>query len=379
MDAPAQPNSLSISSSAPSRTPFCGAAGPAPTPLNISSNAWVSFWTARLPLSLTRPRVVRWSNSTTRITRFATSARNIDSFSPWCTREANSCSPIILASWSLALKSAAVREAKAAGSNCGGSPTVATSWPVRSTSSAQRAFASRRNACRCCWICLKSFSENDQLAAPAISCPRSVGFGHVPPRQQGLRDGHAVRVLEIPAHGEPPRDAGHPDARRFQELLQVRRRDLALHRGVGRDDHLAHPGPVRHPAHQGVEPQGVRSHAFQRREAPAQHVVATPETPGALDGGDVRRLLHHTHQARVAPWVTTDGARVLVGERTAHAARGDPLAHAADHLRQARGGVHGLLQQVKREPLRRLPPDPGELGQLRHVIFDGRHVGYSGS
>src|SRR6266567_129368 len=241
MDAPAQPNSLSISSSAPSRTPFCGAAGPAPTPLNISSNAWVSFWTARLPLSLTRPRVVRWSNSTTRITRFATSARNIDSLSPWCTREANSCSPIILASWSLALKSAAVSEAKAAGSNCGGSPTVATSWPVRSTSSAQRAFASRRNACRCCWICLKSFSENDQLAAPAIAFPRSVGLGHVPSREQGLRDGHAVGILEIPSQRQAARDAGHAHARGFERLLQVRGGDLAFHRGVRRDDHLADP------------------------------------------------------------------------------------------------------------------------------------------
>src|SRR5881296_3853140 len=229
MDASPQPNSLSISSSAPSRIPFCGADGPAPTPLNISSNAWVSFWTTALPLSFTRPRVVRWSNSTTRITRFATSARNIDSFSPWCTSEANSCSPIILASWSLALKSAAVRDANAVESNWGGSPTVATSWPVRSTSSAQRAFESPRNACKCCWICLKSLSENDQLAAPAITPSRSLGLGHVPPRQQRLRDRHTVGVLEIPTHGQPPGDPCHPDARRLEELLQVGGGHLALH------------------------------------------------------------------------------------------------------------------------------------------------------
>src|SRR2546427_4045768 len=214
--ASSQPKSLSISSSAPSSRPLSGAAGPAPTRLNIASNTLATFSTAPFALSFTRPRVVRWSNSTTRITRFATSARNIDSFSPWCTREANSCSPTILASWSLALKSAAVREANAAESNWGGSPTVATSWPVRSTSSAQRAFESPRNACKCCWICLKSLSENDQLAAPAITPSRSLGLGHVPPRQQRVRDRHAVGVLEIPTDGQPPGDPCHPDARRLE-------------------------------------------------------------------------------------------------------------------------------------------------------------------
>src|SRR2546427_12521932 len=239
-------NVFSLSASPPPSRPFSAAAGPAPTRLNIASNALATFSTAPFALSFTRPRVVRWSNSTTRITRFATSARNIDSFSPWCTREANSCSPTILASWSLALKSAAVREANAAESNWGGSPTVATSWPVRSTSSAQRAFESPRNACKCCWICLKSLSENDQLAAPAITPSRSLGLGHVPPRQQRLRDRHTVGVLEIPAHRQAPRDAGHPDPRRLEELLQVGGGDLALHRGAGGHDHLQHPRAVRH-------------------------------------------------------------------------------------------------------------------------------------
>src|SRR3989441_11170557 len=230
--ASSQPKSLSISSSAPSSRPFSGAAGPAPTRLNIASNTLATFSTAPFALSFTRPRVVRWSNSTTRITRFATSARNIDSFSPWCTREANSCSPTILASWSLALKSAAVREANAAESNWGGSPTVATSWPVRSTSSAQRAFESRRKACRCCWICLKSFSLNDQLAAPVIALLGSL-LPHLTPRVQRLRDRHAVGILQIAPHRQAAGDPRHPHTRGTQYLLEIRRRHFALHRGVG--------------------------------------------------------------------------------------------------------------------------------------------------
>src|SRR6266704_604732 len=372
--ASSQPKSLSISSSAPSSRPFSGA-GPAPTRLNISAKTLFSFSTAPFPLSFTRPKVVRWSNSTTRITRFATSARNIDSFSPWCTKEANSCSPTILASWSLALKSAAVREANAAESNWGASPTVATSCPVRSTSNAQRAFDSRRNACKCCWICLKSFSENDQLAAPAITCPRSVGLGHVPPGKQRLRDRHAIGVLEIPAHREAPRDAGHPDPRRFEELLEVGRRDLALHRGVGGDDHLPYPRAVRDALQQPVEPQRLGAHPLKRGEPPAQHMITPAEAAGALDRGHVRGFLHHAQHARLATRIAADRTRVLVGERAAHPARPHPLPHGADRLRQPRGALHRLLQQEKREPLRRLPSDPGELRQLRHEIIDGRHGG----
>src|SRR2546430_9093748 len=65
----------------------------------------------------------------------------------------------------------------------------------------------------------------------------------------------------------------------------------------------------------------------------------------------------------------------LIGERAALAAGGHPRADRADRLRQAGGGLRRLLQQVKREPLRRLPSDPGELRQLRHEIFDSRHGG----
>ena len=69
-----------------------------------------------------------------------------DSRSPWWKSAPNSVSPSMRASWSLALKSAAVSEANAVGSNVGGSPTVATSWPVRSTISAVRALDSAEEA-----------------------------------------------------------------------------------------------------------------------------------------------------------------------------------------------------------------------------------------
>src|SRR6266550_2197482 len=244
MGASPYPKSLSISSSAPSSRPFF-CVGPAPTRLNISSNTLLRFSTTPLALIFTRPRVARWSNSTTRMTRLAMSARYIDSFSPWWTSDANSGSPIILASWSLALKSAAVSEAKAVGSNCGVSPTVATSWPLRSTSRAQRAFESRRNACRCVWICLKSFSLKDQLAAPAMRLlVGSVGLRHLAPCRQRLSDGHRVGILQVATHRQSPGDPRDPHADRLQDLLEVHGGRLPLHRGVGGDDDLPHLGAV---------------------------------------------------------------------------------------------------------------------------------------
>src|SRR6185503_4295861 len=191
------------------------------------------------------------------ITRFATSARYIDSFSPWCTSDANSASPIIFASWSLALKSAAVSDANAVGSNCGVSPTVATSWPLRSTSSAQRAFDSRRYACRYVWICLKSLSLNDQLAAPAMRLLRSLGLGHIAPRRQRLRDGDRVGVLEIASDRQAPRDPRHAHTGRLQHLLDVGRGGLPFHRGVGGDDDLPHARAVGDTRHQLLEAQLV--------------------------------------------------------------------------------------------------------------------------
>ena len=53
----------------------------------------------------------------------------------------------------------------------GCSPTVATSCPVRSTSSAHRALQSYRKRSSDCVIAPKSSSVNDQLAAPTGMCP----------------------------------------------------------------------------------------------------------------------------------------------------------------------------------------------------------------
>src|SRR5690242_3403174 len=122
-----------------------------------------------------------------------------------------------LASWSFALKSAAVSVANAVGSKFGCSPTVATSCPDRSTSSAQRALLSVRNFWSECVIAPKSSSVNDQLAEPTDidrgSLREADSSSHLPPRGDRLRDRHAIRILEVAADGHPERNARdeHPE------------------------------------------------------------------------------------------------------------------------------------------------------------------------
>src|SRR6186997_3021718 len=114
------------------------------------------------------------------------------------------------ASWSLALKSAAVSVAKAVGSKVGCSPTVATSWPERSTRSASRALLSERNFCSNAVIATESASLNDQLAEPLTVAPLP-SSRHRSPGRDRLRDRDAVRVFEVAANRNPARDArdGH--------------------------------------------------------------------------------------------------------------------------------------------------------------------------
>src|ERR1035437_8849595 len=119
------------------------------------------------------------------------------------------------ASWSFALKSAAVSVANDTGSKCGCSPTVATSCPERSTSSAQRALLSKRDFWRAAVVATKSPSEKDRLAEPVYINRGSLEepSSHLLTRRDRLRDRHAIRVFEdTPPHGIPHRSCGRSGA-----------------------------------------------------------------------------------------------------------------------------------------------------------------------
>jgi len=93
-----------------------------------------------------------------------------------------------------------------------------------------------------------------------------------------------------------------------------------------------------------------------------QHVVASPEPPGALDGPPRPRLPPPRHSRLASRRGSRQIAHGSSSVSVPHSPQaGHPRADGADRLRQARGGLRRLLQQVKREPLRCLPSDPGEL------------------
>jgi hypothetical protein len=111
-----------------------------------------------------------------------------------------------------------------------------------------------------------------------------------------------------------------------------------------------------------------------RRQRPAEDVVAPAVLVRALDRDDVARLLDDADDRRVAPLVLADAAALLVGQVEAHLAQADALLDLADRVGQ-RGGVLGVgAQDVEGEALRRALPDPRQLPELGDQALDGRRV-----
>src|SRR5688500_13592731 len=125
------------------------------------------------------------------------------------------------ASWSLALKSAAVSVANTVGSNERGSPIVATSCPERSAMSAEWAPVSERNFSTLRVRAARSSSSKDQVAAPGFVTRSGQGrFDVAHERDTALAESgvtlpgdvfakkpdcaHRVSRAQITECGEPP-------------------------------------------------------------------------------------------------------------------------------------------------------------------------------
>src|ERR1041385_6728509 len=100
-------------------------------------------------------------------------------------------------------------------------------------------------------------------------------------------------------------------------------------------------------------------------------MIAPPIPSRALDGPHIARLFDHAQERRIAPRVATDRAGIVVRQVAAGPAGYDLAPNPPDGLPQPLRGFRGLLQQMEREPLSGLPPDAGELGELRHELLDG--------
>jgi len=83
-------------------------------------------------------------------------------------------------------------------------------------------------------------------------------------------------------------------------------------------------------------------------------VVEALELLGPLDGDRVAGLLHHAHQRGVATGVAAEVAQLALGDVEAATAPPHPLLDLLDGAGQAPGVLRGDLEDVVRDPLRRL-------------------------
>ncbi len=158
------------------------------------------------------------------------------------------------------------------------------------------------------------------------------------------------------AHGHPG-GAGH--------VGDVPGGGIPLYGGVGGEDQLLDVFILQPPL-QDLQAQLLRAYAVQRRQVPHQHEVAAGELAGLLDGGHVRRALHHAEQAvLLALGIGADLAAIILGKGAAMAAvtdlgqrpteqLGQPQAAAALALEQGECHALGRFRAHARQDLQRL-------------------------
>jgi hypothetical protein len=187
-----------------------------------------------------------------------------------------------------------------------------------------------------------------------------------------VSQGNAVDILQVSSHREPSGQAGYPHIYSSQQLLDVGGCNFAFHRRVGCQDNLANSA-LAHPLDQPVEAQRFGADAIQGRESPAQDVILPFKVSRAIDDSHRGRLFHDTHQGPIPTRVATDGARLLLGKVTALLTGTDPLADGRENRGKPLSLFGRLLEQMKCEPLGRLPAYPREPGKFGNQLLDCAH------
>src|SRR4051812_4825620 len=142
-------------------------------------------------------------------------------------------------------------------------------------------FSSRDMACRAtrkdstasaiCWA-NSSSSGSSCVSVTGVSSPCECAS-----------QGHLVGVLEVPTYRQSTRQTSHAQVQRGQVSAEICRRRVALDVGIRGEDDLR-DRPVGEPTHQLTDAELLGSDPLQRRDRPAEHVVAPPELAGPLDG-----------------------------------------------------------------------------------------------
>src|SRR6478609_4000559 len=193
------------------------------------------------------------------------------------------------------------------------------------------------------------------------------------PAHEGPAQRHLVGVLQVSADREPTGQPGDPQPELPEHTGEIGGGGLTLQVGVGGQDHLG-DGAVGEPHHQLADAQLVGPDAVDRRDRPAQHVVAALELAGALDSHDVLVLLDHAQHRLVAPRVAADPALVVLGDVEADRAELHARLDLDQHVGQPAYVDRVGLQEVERDPLRALGPHAREPAELVDEVLDDAFV-----
>src|SRR5450759_2892828 len=170
-----------------------------------------------------------------------------------------------------------------------------------------------------------------------------------------------IRVFEVPADWQAPREPGDDSDPSLEPLRDVGRGDVSLQRRVGCEGDLLEGLAIQLGGHGPLEelgdPQSLWADPIHRADGPIEHVVPTAPLARALDGEDVERFLDDAEAAAIARSVSTDRARGRVADVEADGAEDDLIANGHECRRERARLRVRRPEQVVGEALGRLRVD----------------------
>src|SRR5204863_5451661 len=171
---------------------------------------------------------------------------------------------------------------------------------------------------------------------------------------------HAIRVLEIPADRQAPRDSGNRQWVAGETALHIQRGGLAFDAGIRGNYHFANDSS-RHPGFQLRNGEILWSDAVKRRQATPEDVIDSPVLARPFDSADIGCFLYCADDCRIPARVTADGAQILLCQVEALRAGSDLLRECAERGGETFGLLGRLLEKMVGQSERRLPPDARQL------------------
>ena len=203
---------------------------------------------------------------------------------------------------------------------------------------------------------------------------RFVQAGPRPPRAQRLGERAFVEIVELAADRQAVGELGEADREALEPLGEIMGGGLALERRVHREHDLVDAAGG-DSGDQPVDAEILGPDALQRRKPAAEHVEAAREQPRAVERPEVRDLLDHAEQARVAARVGADAAGIDGVDIAAGRADREVLADLLQRAQQRHQRGLALLHQMQHGAPGRARAEPGEprqrLGQ--RLDFGGSH------